>query len=161
MAARRGALARRRGSRISRRRFEPIRRSSAARSRLLKGRPRLRSSAFNKAACSRALSLRDKRADTRDLPPRREFLAERRSRRLERRSLAESFLPLSEREALWRPFFARELFWARFLAASARCKGRTRRTIRKNAEIRLRGYRLLEVIRGLLPFYGFGLARLH
>src|SRR5258705_6454177 len=160
MAARRAASARRRASRISRRRFEPIRRSSAARSRLLKGRPRLRSSAFNKAACSRALSLRDRRADTRDLPPRRESLAESRSRRLERRSLAESFLPLSEREALWRPFFARE-FCARLLAASARCKGRTRRTIKINAEIRMRGYRLLEVIRGLLPFYGFGVARLH
>src|SRR6185437_9556330 len=105
---------------------------------------------------SRLMSLRDKRAGARDLPPRLESLAERRSRRLERRSLAESFLLFSAREELRRLSFA-----GRLLAASAICKGRTRRTINMNAEVRLRGYALLKVIRGLLPFYGFGLARLY
>src|SRR6185369_2564343 len=105
---------------------------------------------------SRLISRRDKRADPRDLPLRRDSLAERRSRRLERRSLAETFLLFSERELLRRLSFA-----GRFLAASAICKGRTRRTIKMNAEVRMWGYRLLKVIRSLLPFYGFGLARLH
>ena len=96
------------------------------------------------------MSLRDKRADPRDLPPRRDSLAERRSRRLERRSLAETFLLFSERELPRRLSFA-----GRFLAASAICRGRTRRTSKINAEVRMWGYRLLQVIRGLLPFYGF------
>src|SRR6476646_1305645 len=99
---------------------------------------------------SRLMSRRDKRT----LPPRRESLAERCSRRLERRSLAEAFLPLSDREALRRSFLAC------FLAASALCRGRRSRTNNMNANESMRGKRLLKFIRGLLPFYGLGLARL-
>jgi len=76
-----------------------MRRSSATRSRLLNGRRSLRSSDLSDAACSRAASRRSSRLESFDFaarPPRLESRADSRSSRLAaRRSLADSFRPLS------------------------------------------------------------------
>ena len=154
MAARRAASARRRASRISRRRELEIRRSSALRSRLVKGRRSLRCNAAIAFACSRATWFRLRRAsnrasflDKRVLPPRRELRAVR-SRLEVRRFLALDFRDFSARDAL--AFLAA----ARFLPKTSCGNGRTKRRSNMRAKGRARGIRFDKVIRGSVPFLG-------
>src|SRR5829696_3898446 len=99
IAARRAASARRRASRIARRLREETRRSSAARSRLVRGRPLRRSRALIADDCSRATSARwrrTSRAESRP-PRRRDDLATSRPPRRDERFRAVAFLLFEER----------------------------------------------------------------